>query len=121
MSSRVDELERLQRLRASGALTQEEFEAEKRRILGGHADTDPVAEEEERLDEERRRRLWLYGILALIGILIAVGIGLMVGREVAPKRESEAAGNGIAGNFVEPALDAGVPPPADVETLPPTE
>jgi hypothetical protein len=34
MSSRYEELERLQRLREGGALTDEEFQLEKRRLLG---------------------------------------------------------------------------------------
>jgi hypothetical protein len=52
MSSRYDELERLQRLRESGALTDEEFQAEKRRLLGHQA----VAPEEESIGSEPQLR-----------------------------------------------------------------
>jgi hypothetical protein len=78
MSSRYDELERLQRLRESGALTDEEFQAEKRRLLGHQS----VAPAEEAVEFEpratSRRRLWI--ILGLAGLLVAVVAGLMFGR-----------------------------------------
>lgn len=78
MSSRYDELERLQRLRESGALTDEEFQAEKRRLLGHQS----VAPAEEVVEVEpqpaSRRRLWI--ILGLTGLLVAIVAGLMFGR-----------------------------------------
>jgi hypothetical protein len=82
MSSRYDELERLQRLRESGALTDEEFQAEKRRLLGhqsaaAEAAPGPVAVEVE-AEPPSRRRLWI--ILGFIGLLLAIVAGLMFGR-----------------------------------------
>jgi hypothetical protein len=81
MTSRYDELERLQRLRESGALTDEEFQAEKRRLLG-HQSVAPAAEEPEPAEADpkaiARRRLWI--ILGSAGLLVAVVAGLMFGR-----------------------------------------
>ena len=78
MSSRYEELERLQRLRESGALTDEEFQAEKRRLLGH--ETVPLAEEvaEVQAETPSRRRLWI--ILAGAALLLAIAAGLMFGR-----------------------------------------
>ncbi|HEX8514545.1 MAG TPA: SHOCT domain-containing protein [Allosphingosinicella sp.] len=78
MSSRYDELERLQRLRESGALTDEEFQAEKRRLLGNRsaAPAEEVVEVEPHAPS--RRRLWI--ILGLTGLLVAIVAGLMLGR-----------------------------------------
>jgi hypothetical protein len=79
MSSRYDELERLQRLRESGALTDEEFQAEKRRLLGHQSvapsDAPAVAVEPQ---APSRRRLWI--ILGLGGLLVAIVAGLIYGR-----------------------------------------
>lgn len=80
MSSRYDELERLQRLRESGALTDEEFQAEKRRLLG-HQGGAPEAEREIVEVEPRapsRRRLWIA--LGAAGLLVAIVAGLIFGR-----------------------------------------
>ncbi|HEX8308194.1 MAG TPA: SHOCT domain-containing protein [Allosphingosinicella sp.] len=84
MSSRYDELERLQRLRESGALTDEEFQAEKRRLLA-HRDigrADEVAPGAEVVETEARapsrRRLWI--ILGLAGLAVAIVAGLLLGR-----------------------------------------
>jgi hypothetical protein len=83
VSSRYDELERLQRLRESGALTDEEFQAEKRRLLG-HQSVAPgeVAPAQEVVEAERgapsRRRLWI--ILGFAGLTIAIVVGLLLGR-----------------------------------------
>jgi hypothetical protein len=78
MSSRYDELERLQRLRESGVLTDDEFQAEKRRVLGHEtivAADDPV---EAGPEPSSRRRLWiLAGVAALVPAIIA---GLLLGR-----------------------------------------
>ena len=80
MTPRTDELERLQRLRESGVLSEEEFQAEKRRVLAGHAplssgaqlphvDVDEAAEfEQDSEAEARRKRNILLAFLALIGI-----------------------------------------------------
>jgi hypothetical protein len=78
MSNRYDELERLQRLRESGALTDEEFGTEKRRLLG-HQSVSPG--EEITLVEPQapsRRRLWI--ILGAAGLILAVVAGLYFGR-----------------------------------------
>jgi hypothetical protein len=78
MSSRYDEIERLQRLRESGALTDEEFQAEKRRLLGHQtvapADEIPAVEPQ----ASSRRRLWI--ILGIAGLLLAIAAGLYFGR-----------------------------------------
>jgi hypothetical protein len=79
MSSRYDELERLQRLRESGALTDEEFQAEKRRLLGhpGAAPVEePMVEAEPRTPS--RRKLWIA--IGLAGLLVAIVAGLVFGR-----------------------------------------
>ncbi|MET1110008.1 MAG: SHOCT domain-containing protein [Allosphingosinicella sp.] len=78
MSSRYDELERLQRLRESGALTDEEFQAEKRRLLGHQS----LAPEEEPVEAEpgmhARRPIWIaLGFAALVAAVVA---GLWFGR-----------------------------------------
>lgn len=79
MSSRYDELERLQRLRESGALTDEEFQAEKRRLLGHETIAPPVDDGVEAGGEApSRRTLWIMiGVGALI---LAVVAGLFWGR-----------------------------------------
>ena len=78
MSSRYDELERLQRLRESGALTDEEFQAEKRRLLGHQS----IAPAQENAEVERqapsRRRIWI--ILGVSALTLAVVAGLLLGR-----------------------------------------
>lgn len=78
MSSRYDELERLQRLRESGALTDEEFQLEKRRLLG-HETIAPA--EETVVAEPRsgsRRRLWI--IAGVAALFLAVIAGVYFGR-----------------------------------------
>jgi hypothetical protein len=80
MSSRYDELERLQRLRESGALTDEEFQAEKRRLLG-HQSLAPDEEAAEAGAEPgtyARRPIWIA--LALAALVVAVVAGLWFGR-----------------------------------------
>ncbi len=78
MSSRYDELERLQRLRESGALTDEEFQLEKRRLLG-HESIAP-AEDAAAVEPQpgSRRRLWI--ILAVAALVLAVIAGVYFGR-----------------------------------------
>jgi hypothetical protein len=80
MTDRYDALERLQRLRESGALTDEEFQAEKRRLL--EHDVAPVRERVTEVDTEsaKRSRLWLWVLLGVGGVAIALAIGLLVGR-----------------------------------------
>jgi hypothetical protein len=78
MSSRYDELERLQRLRESGALTDEEFQAEKRRLLGHQSvapATEPAAAGQR---PPSRRRLWI--LIGTGALVLAVIAGLYFGR-----------------------------------------
>ncbi|MEA3033039.1 MAG: hypothetical protein QOH86_1055 [Sphingomonadales bacterium] len=125
MSSRYDELERLQRLRESGALSEEEFQVEKRRLLG-HGETEAPVREEETIvvaDEAAPSRLPLYLILGGVALIIAVVAGLLVGRFVGGNHDT----NGMAANVALPeendAAENLIQPPAppDVTTLPPQE
>ena len=80
MSSRYDELERLQRLRESGALTDEEFQTEKRRLLRHEtiaAAEVPAVETVEQAPSRRRRLYILTGLAALV---VAIVAGLLLGR-----------------------------------------
>lgn len=74
MSSRYDELERLQRLRESGALTDEEFQLEKRRLLGPES----VAPAEDRVAVEphprSRRRFWIMLGTAVLVLTVIAGV-----------------------------------------------
>ncbi|MBV9931712.1 MAG: SHOCT domain-containing protein [Alphaproteobacteria bacterium] len=108
MSQRYDELERLQRLRESGALTDEEFQAEKRRLLG--YDMPPVQERVTEVDaaEPRRSRTPLYVGLGAGGVAIAVAIGLLIGRT---------AGGGHDDGIVNLSLPAPADAPADTNLL----
>lgn len=117
MSSRYEELERLQRLRDSGALTDEEFQTEKRRLLG-HETIAPAEEEWPEQDPPSRRPLYI--ILAVTALIVAVVAGLWLGNLVGPGGES--------GNFALPqenvAAEDNVAEPAaapDVRTLPAEE
>jgi Short C-terminal domain len=83
--NRYDELERLQRLRESGALSDEEFQAEKRRILGH--ETIAPAEEAERADEveapeQPQSRLPLYLLIGGAALVVAIVAGLWLGNLV---------------------------------------
>ncbi|HEU0135646.1 MAG TPA: SHOCT domain-containing protein [Allosphingosinicella sp.] len=120
MSSRYDELERLQRLRESGALTDEEFQAEKRRLLGHETIAPaPVEAGEAAPGTASRRPMWI--MLGVAALVVAVVLGLLLGRmsggggnEIVdlPMPEENAAQDS---NLVEAkAL-------ADVRTLPPQE
>ncbi len=80
MSSRYDEIERLQRLRESGALTDEEFQAEKRRLLGPQAVAPPEEETVEAVEPEARSRRPLWIALGVAGLVLAVLAGLFFGR-----------------------------------------
>lgn len=80
MSSRYDELERLQRLRESGALTDEEFQAEKRRLLG-HETVAP-AEESVEAPERAQSRLPLYLLIGGAALVVAIVAGLWLGNLV---------------------------------------
>lgn len=126
MSPRYDELERLQRLRESGALTDEEFQAEKRRLLGHGADEEaapmPVVEEAIVVEDEKPSRLPLYLIIAAGTLIVAVVAGLLLGRLVSGSG-AESQSNAVLPeenvaadvNLIEAA------PPPDVRTLAPAE
>jgi Short C-terminal domain len=84
MSSRYDELERLQRLRESGALSDDEFQAEKRRILGHETIAPPEAADNvpEALEgPQSRRPLWLLigGAALVVAIVAGLWLGNLVG------------------------------------------
>src|SRR3954462_4413876 len=124
MSSRYDELERLQRLRESGALSDEEFQIEKRRLLGHGESEAPVREERFiAVEEEAPARLPLYLILCGAALIVAVVVGLLLGRTVG----GHGTDNGMAANLAPPeenyADENLIQPPAapDVSTLPPQE
>jgi hypothetical protein len=121
MSDRYDALERLQRLRESGALSDEEFQAEKRRLLGH--DLEPARERVTEIDAggAPKSRTPLYVALGGGGIAIAVAVGLLLGRTAGGSRDE-----GIV-NLPAPAegpadtnlLNAAPPAPAqDVRSLP---
>lgn len=119
MSERYDALERLQRLRESGALTDEEFQAEKRRLLGH--DMAPASERVTEVETEApRSRTPLYVLLGAGGIAIAVGLGLLLGRTAGGSHDE-----GIV-NLPAPAeapvdtslLNAAPPQAQDVRSLP---
>ncbi len=78
MSNRYDELERLQRLRESGALTDEEFRAEKSKLLGHQSDSPDEVVSVVEPQTSSRRRLWI--ILGAAGLILAVVAGLYFGR-----------------------------------------
>jgi hypothetical protein len=124
VSSRYDEIERLQRLRESGALSDEEFQAEKRRILG-YAAVAPepapaagVGEAEE--EAPSRRPLWL--LIGGAALVVAIVAGLWLGNLVGGGETYEGANsalpeaeNGIDSNLVE------APAAPDVRSLAPDE
>jgi hypothetical protein len=84
---RYDALERLQRLHQSGALTDSEFELEKKRLLGESAappsplDPEAVAEDETET-ETRRNRTIAYLIVGGVGLIVAILLGLWLGQDV---------------------------------------
>lgn len=80
MAGRYDELERLQRLRESGALTDEEFQAEKRRLLGH--ETIAPAEEAGEPAERMQSRLPLYLLIGGAALVVAIVAGLWLGNLV---------------------------------------
>jgi hypothetical protein len=122
MNPRYDELERLQRLRENGALTEEEFQLEKRRLLGHGAQAGrPIQTESvEIVDEDApRSRTALYVVLGGIGLVIAIAIGLLLGHDVSGGKKAPEA------NVVLPESAAAAdenlivpPPPPDIRTMP---
>lgn len=129
MSSRYDALERLQRLRDSGALTDEEFQAEKRRLLGYPA-ADPLqtppANEENRVVEveaENHSRLPLYLLIAAGTLILAVVAGLFLGRVVSgPGGENRSQAAAPRNDFAADLNLVEAPPAAaDVRSLAPAD
>jgi len=124
MSSRYDALERLQRLRDSGALTDEEFQAEKRRLLGHGApdvpDAGPGGEEVHVVEAaaENHSRLPLYLLIAAGTLIVAVVAGLFLGRVVSgPGGENRSQGVVPEANFAGDVNLVEAPLPADVRSL----
>src|SRR3954471_2799005 len=124
MSSRYDELERLQRLRESGALSDEEFQIEKRRLLGHGTSEAPVREERVvAVEEEAPSRLPLYLILGGAALIVAIVVGLLLGGTVGGHGTDNAMSANVAlpdenyadDNLIQPAAAP------DVATLPPQE
>jgi hypothetical protein len=124
MSERYDELERLQRLRQSGALSDAEFEIEKRRLLGhGSGEVQPpppgdVAEAR----EEMHSRLPLYLVIAAGTLIVAVVAGLLLGRLVSgPAGDSRNLAEIPQENAAADVNLVQAPPPPDIRTLAPAE
>src|SRR4051812_30236410 len=126
MSPRYDELERLQRLRENGALTEEEFQLEKRRLLGNtlgpgapiRTDTGDMIDDV----EAPRSRTALYVVLGGIGLVLAIAIGLLLGHDVGGGRAAPEANVALADN--EASADDNLivpPPPPDIRTMPLSE
>ncbi|HYI38944.1 MAG TPA: SHOCT domain-containing protein [Allosphingosinicella sp.] len=78
MSSRYDALERLQRLRESGALTDEEFQVEKGRLLGHQSIPAAEAAGAPEPQTPSRRRIWI--VLGVAALVVAILAGLYFGR-----------------------------------------
>ena len=132
MNARYDELERLQRLRENGALTEEEFQLEKRRLLGLGEDAGapppgrPVRTESvEIIDDEEapRSRTALYVVLGGIGLIVAIAIGLLLGRDVSGGKKAPEANVVLPENSAAAADENLIapPPPPDIRTMPLSE
>lgn len=82
MVDRIEALERLQRLRESGALSEAEFEAEKARLDAPAAPIE-TATDPEAYAEERAKPWWLWILGALVALLLAVLAWMVfgIGRE----------------------------------------
>lgn len=78
MSARYDELERLQRLRESGALTDEEFQVEKGRLLGRETFAAAGTGVEVEPAPSSRRRIWI--IVGAAALVVAILAGIYFGR-----------------------------------------
>src|SRR3954471_22267798 len=102
MSSRYEELERLQRLRVSGALSDEEFQIEKRRLLGhGESETAArplphVAGTEGVVEQEAPSRLPILLIARGTALLFSIAAGLFLGRMVGGGGSDNAAVSSLA-------------------------
>lgn len=91
----LDRLERLAKLRATGALSEAEFAAAKAQLLAGQAPSGraaPVAV----APEAPGRPVWPWLVGAAVLVLLVLGIGLLIGRDV---------GGAAAGNFTEARVE----------------
>ena len=108
MADRYEELEKLQRLRESGALTEDEFQAEKSKLLARGADAPDGADPGSQV-----RRLIALGVVILV-LIAAVVVWMARGHD----RSSEPAANASeAVNVVAPAETAAPPPRSDADRL----
>ena len=102
MTDRITQLERLTRLRADRALSEEEFEREKRRLL-----------------EARPRQIWLFAIPALAAAAIVAALILpLLLREPAPQAAADAqpkAAAPVATSTPNPPRPTG-PEPLDISS-----
>jgi putative oligomerization/nucleic acid binding protein len=96
VAGRYEELERLQRLRESGALSDEEFDAEKRRLLADDPQPEPRA----------RDRTFVYIALGLAAVALAIIAGVWLARD------SEADNMAVTANVAAGNAAAAEPPPA---------
>ncbi len=83
----LEQLERLQRLKESGALDADEFEREKQRILAG---------EPEVTASNKRRNIVIGGVLALA----AIGVGILIARPMQQTVEQQDSAKGGATSAV---------------------
>ena len=125
MSSRYEELERLQRLRTSGALSDAEFELEKKRLLGGAA-PEPAAAPTTAVASEpgadNRKRNIVYAMAAIVGVTVAILAGLWLGSDVGGGKSAPEANVSIAQDAPAPVENVVVATPTlDVRSMPAPE
>ncbi|TFI56629.1 SHOCT domain-containing protein [Sphingomonas parva] len=123
MSSRYDALERLQRLRESGALSEAEFEAEKQRLLGHEAAPEPEAGAAGDAPAAPSRRP-LYIILGIAALIAAIVAGLFLGGLVGRSGDGGEEANVVAPVEENAATEVNLveaPPPVDLRALPAEE
>ncbi len=89
----IEQLERLQRLKESGTIDQEEFEREKQRIL---------SDEPEVSASNTGRNLAIAGVLAVA----AVGIGVLISRPMQQTVANGPAGKATAAAAIQPSASA---------------
>jgi hypothetical protein len=133
MNARTDELERLQRLRDAGVLTDDEFQREKQRVLGGGAGparagaplpaADGQGAPEPGSDveaDERRKRTILYVVIGLFGLAVAIGLGIWLGRGVSGGESAPEANVAMAPAALpeDNMIVAAAAAPTDIRTLP---
>ena len=125
MGSRYDQLERLQRLRESGALSDADFEAEKQRLLGHEAQSSEAPQPvEETAAPAAPSRRPLYVVLGIAALLVAIAAGLFLGGLVGREGEDSGEANSvfpIEENQVAEINLVEAPPAVDLKTLPPEE